>query len=592
MAEGVMGWIKQHAGEAGKWADETLKKVGLRGEAAPAAPATPGTGMAEYDATRDPSRAHGPVRDPLVNAKNVTPPSGAAIDPATVRTGFGPQGSPEAQAFRASQAGAGAAPAPAEGYVRGADGTLSKAASGAEAGAEEVAKKGMLRNMAGKVGTGMGWLARNSLATAGLTASGMGAYDAIKDTSEGATYENRPERAGKILAGLNPLPQALTDNITESIYGARGAASVGASPYDKRGSTDFGKPGVGANQPVVAPPSGVADREDAQQGEAMRSAALRGPVTPPTPMVPTSAGPQTPQQVIDGTAVPAIGTGVIQRTGGPQGKGTATAVGLRQPGQPEVPQKPDDLAALRRLGGQGAFGSMAALGGYGAISRMKKEEADLGLRTQAAQMSVLKYNNEVARDKRDFDVKQEESGAKRFDDVLKQHSVEVTGAQKTSMVPGMSEKPEEYKARVAQTEAKVKGDISYTLGDTAGSKKIGDLAPAEQQQLLMGSKMKGLVEKARESGAQWARDFFGNKRFDSKNLYSYMPADAEGTVIPFQGGYLIRTRNGNTLSVSKTGGGFNFTGPNDPVDADVMSLVGPVIEKFERSQQKPKGARS
>ena len=75
---------------------------------------------------------------------------------------------------------------------------------------------------------------------------------------------------------------------------------------------------------------------------------------------------------------------------------------------------------------------------------------------------------------------------------------------------------------------------------------------------------------------QGFRDFFGNKRFDSRDLYSY---DVKSAKPAIDGGYVIELNNGNTVKAEAvSGGGFNFFTPNGPVDADLAKLYTPVVE--------------
>jgi len=119
--------------------------------------------------------------------------------------------------------------------------------------------------------------------------------------------------------------------------------------------------------------------------------------------------------------------------------------------------------------------------------------------------------------------------------------------------------------------------------------KVEDLDPKHVEQLLLARKVRDKVNEGRGNFGQSVRDFFGNKRADSSDLYSYLPAKVERATLPGGGGYVVHSRNGNTMTVKQAqGGGFNFTGPNDPVDADIAALIRPAIERFEAEQKRSK----
>lgn len=335
--------------------------------------------------------------------------------------------------------------------------------------------------------------------------------------------------------------------------------------------------------------------------------------------IPTDQGPQEPRQLIEGTAVPAPGYGAFQRTGGgphnfegdrPGAEGVGPVVGLRPRGvagfegtkegaerdylriqaqreanvQAAPPQAGGTGVSIGGLRGQagGPRNAMEAIGriaAYGAATRLAKNAADVGLREDAINVAreanLLTAASNTAKLRRE----DEKQGNERLDQVVRNAATERAGPVQTSMTG--KELSATHKADTDKIYARMRGDVDYTVGKA--KMKPGDMSTSQVQMLMTLAKLKDRAEVGRESKTQWARDFFGNKRFDSRDLTSYVPSKAEGSIIPFSGGYKITLANGNSVSVSAAaGGGFNFTGPNDPMDADVMALMAPAIREYEQ----------
>lgn len=259
--------------------------------------------------------------------------------------------------------------------------------------------------------------------------------------------------------------------------------------------------------------------------------------------------------------------------------------GLRGGAQPA--QAEDDTAPFRKVAEKGGVHAMFALGGYGALSRIKSNEMNAGLRSQQiqatsdlarSQMVLGQYNKD-----REYNTGREDNNAKVNDQALEDYTKSSIPGQNTNLITG--EKPADYANRVAQEKSKLADQINYTLGDTSG-KRIGQLDGTHLQQLLMGAKFKAKLEAGRGDLLNRMHDFTGNKQFDSRNLYSYMPSGAQPTMLPNSGGYRIQMKNGNTMTVyNARGGGFNLTSPNDPVDADAEQYIAPFIKQL-RAQGK------
>lgn len=239
------------------------------------------------------------------------------------------------------------------------------------------------------------------------------------------------------------------------------------------------------------------------------------------------------------------------------------------------------------IGSRGPMGAMAALMIGGNLHRMKYNAAGMQLRgaqIQAtndlahSQMALAQYNKD-----RDYNTGREDLNAKNNDAALEDYVKASIPGQNTSIIGG--EKPADYANRVGTEKSKLADRIHYTLGDTDG-KRIGQLDGPHLQQLLMGDKFRAKLEASRGDLINRMHDFTGNKRFDSRNLYSYIPSGAEPTMLPNSGGYRVQMKNGNTMTVyNARNGGFNFTSPSDAVDADAEQFIAPFI-KQQREQGK------
>lgn len=330
-------------------------------------------------------------------------------------------------------------------------------------------------------------------------------------------------------------------------------------------------------------------------------------------MIQTNQGMQTPDQLIDGTGVPASGTGAFRRTGGKAvsvGTDGALFGGKLQPlaknASPEEAQLwldksvalqnsevqgrealRKDLAQIQTGGrspfdvGSGPAGAIAGLSAYGAMSRMEKNKADLGVRQDANTIARQKANFDMA-DKNRTDLrKTQEVNRGTMEKELEGYARIKAGDKQINELPGT------YESRVKGELAKVRQDLDYSMGNRKDGRKLEDLSGAERQQFFLYKNIKDKVTDSRGQISQKFRDYFGNKQFDSKDAYSYAPTGVEDTIQNGLPALKVRLANGNTMVVSSAaGGGWNLTGPNDPVDADVMALVAPFVKEHEKKKQR------
>lgn len=257
----------------------------------------------------------------------------------------------------------------------------------------------------------------------------------------------------------------------------------------------------------------------------------------------------------------------------------------------------DELAPFRDNAAKGGVHAMAALGAYGALSRQKAQDASYGLRAQAIQASTAtaraRLGYDMAKDQRDYATGRsdhaEEMNAKNrevFDKDVTDQATAMVGAQKAVGIPGMQKGDPTYDSQIKAKKADLAGDIKYSLGNRKDGKQYGQLGETEKQQLFLLKNFKDKVIASRGTKTNWTHDFFGSGRADSRDLYSYAPSEAEGSIIPFSGGIRVATKNGNTMTLTDAaGGGFNFTGPNDPADADLMQLMQPAIDRYRKAHE-------
>lgn len=432
---------------------------------------------------------------------------------------------------------------------------------------ETLARETGLRARAGSLLRSAGGLARNTLAGAAAYGGVNAAVDAYKTGNTDADYQMADSPVGKFVTGG---PGALlSDGFAHATSPIR-AGMVGAGRRFLSALNPFG-----------------GDEAQAATPQPQAAPAPKGPGAPPpsnTDLIDTTRGGKvSAEDMIAGTDKPAYGQGAIK-----VGNSPASKVGYEAPaptsGQPGAPRN-----APARLGAQpsqpGVFGEIAHMQGLRtqvASDRMRDRASEVGSRLDVVSRGQ-DMNAETTRRGQDITAQTAaqrlgyEAGKENrsnFDKLIDNHAQAQVPAA-TSILPGGGAQ-RDRDASVKQYGADLKNRIEYSLGDRKDGRRMEQLQPVEQNQLFLADAFRRKVEDKRGEVIQSFRDLFGNKRFDSRNLYSYMPVKAESAN---DGGYLVHFANGNTAKADLVGGEFKFFGPNGPVDADLQQFIAPLIRK-------------
>lgn len=317
---------------------------------------------------------------------------------------------------------------------------------------------------------------------------------------------------------------------------------------------------------------------------------------PPAPassdLIPTIRGEAvTPGQMMAGNVRgvqadihnPASGYGAFQRT--TRGDvGPATKVGARtgevQPGGSNAAGLRLALPEAKNLAGH--MVNLAALGAQAHAASIKESgaaaETGLGIRAALAGTQIKRTNQEItagANTALDKTVNDHIAGLLADKD----DQYGLGGTRKTGVAGIGGESADQYKDRLGQQASETRNRIASTLANRKDGKNLEDLSDTETQQLLLLDRIRRKVDNGRGDKVQSLRDFFGNKRFDSNDLYSYAPVAKLPSAIPGQGSFHFQLANGNTVTaVRAKGGEWNFTTPNGPVDSDVAEFFTKQIE--------------
>lgn len=355
------------------------------------------------------------------------------------------------------------------------------------------------------------------------------------------------------------------------------------------GQPDLRKPVGGAAAPVAAPVAAPRNANSVMTGRSSMTDgdSLNGQRIP----LASENADARPQAIISEPSLnPAPGYGAIQRTGNLNPDGSvdrstakpAVALGNGLGSQPVQTAQAGQSAAAG--GSANGLREVPTVQGRG-LTKFKADVRNQHAATEARSQDVTRENNAIARTiqlaqmQRTNENDRQEQVVKSVDDYVRAKNPAV----KESLVPG-SKAQADYEAGIKQKGADLHDRLRHTASVTPGVGSLGRVSESQQTLLHKANDFRERLETTGRSGViPWAQDFFGNKRFDSKNLYSYLPArDDKGAVkpaIPETFGYSVEMGNGNRIKVYKLGGGgFNFTGPNDPIDADAMELIKPAID--------------
>jgi hypothetical protein len=483
--------------------------------------------------------------------------------------------SAEAQAFRASQGGA-----------TPPGGTPPEA----PAAAAEPAKPGGVRGLLSKAGTGLYRLGQG----AGLVQAGYGAKNVV-DGDYGNAADNIFQGAatavnpgvgfvGNVLTGLR---DAGMKAIIDRTYGTnktflpqtQGGSAAATTP-DVKPEKDDGEDTLVDTTRTKDNPNGLrVSPDDLING---RVIGKRAEVIDPDTGKPIPVGPDVglDERKYD---VPVPGQGAFQRTT-PGDRGIAQKLGARtpdvKPGEGEdeskkglrLPQANTLAQHMVNLAALNANAHAAQAREQGALA-----QANVGIKAAQAGVQIKKANQEIekgANDALDKDADAHIAGLMKD----KQYGIEPQKTLETDAA---------YKNRIELQKKQTLNRINATLANSR--EKLADASDTKKQQLFLLDRFARKVEGGRSDLLQTMRDLFGNKRFDSNDLYSYAPAAKEIALLPGGGAYKIVTRNGNTLTATRAQGGeWNVLSPNGPVDADIAELIG---KQIEAQAQAKKGSK-
>lgn len=266
--------------------------------------------------------------------------------------------------------------------------------------------------------------------------------------------------------------------------------------------------------------------------------------------------------------------------------GNRPAVGLRtNPGEAQPNTRHTDISGLKDLARTGPVGAMAALSAYGSLQRMKSAHAGMNLRQQQIQVQLAQAAQTQANSDREYKRAGETEQRNIMNDDVEKDVIAAEPPQKVGGF-GVGEKETDYNNRIRVATAKSRNDIKYGLA--ARGKSYEQLSSRDKSELFLSLAAKRNYESAQTKFGERFKNYAQTTN-NSRNPYDYLPSGAEGTIMPSQGGYNIKLRGGNTIYVQNAiGGGFNWTGPNNPVDKQLTALVTPYIEAFEAKRKRNK----
>lgn len=497
----------------------------------------------------------------------------APTDPNQVRNTNLLRGSPEAEAYRASQGkypggqplpGQPAGPAPVEStsyqmgkrFAQGLRGGGVAGRMGAFGGAiEEAPKVNAVFN------SDMSDIDKNTQFAEGAAKVGGGAAGALTGAAGGAAVGSVVGPIGTVVGGLagGTLGYLGGTRLTDAAikYGRRMVGTEESSPYDRLKNPVAAKTGA----PVASmPPAVQLAQADIPQAPVDNS-----------DLIDTTKGTQvTPSTLMNDTSLlPAKGQGAFQRT---TAGNVGPAVGIRNA---EV--KPGEGAPLSKSNKLANAAAQIAAAGYGVRAAEARESgnrfaANLGIKQLQAGLAARHANQEY-----------DSNNRKQLDTQAETYARQAVGPQKTSGLLGSGiggEKDADYENRVKGEKADFMRRADFSFADRNDGKKLEDATPRQFQQLTILNNIRKKVVEGRSDFTQQLRDFFGNKQSDSQNLYHYGPKDLKASLLPGGGGYHVQLAGGDTVNlVTAAGGGYKVLGPNTPVDSDIMALIKHTMEQ-------------
>lgn len=412
---------------------------------------------------------------------------------------------------------------------------------------------------------------------AGIAAKGLGAAGGLvtaADTAATDTDEYRRE--------LGLPPTAAVGRGLRSIGVPENAAQLGddlavryagAMNRFTGGFLSAGQPtGIRQNAPTAAKQPG------------QPAAPAYEPQPPTVDVLDGQGGRARPEALVASSLVPAEGQGAFKRTT-PGNEGSAVAINA--PGR--ASDRPIVRAGVRQAAipaiQPGVFGELAAMRGM--RQRLDQDRYREGVGVRLRGQDIVREGQQTAAEttrrgqnltaitaaaRLNFDAGKDNRS--NIESLIDSHADQAVPAV-SSTLPG-SKAQQDRSAQVKQYSSDLKTRIAYTLGDRRDGKRMEQLSPTEVNQLMVADAFRRGVTDKRGEVLQSFRDLFGNKRFDSRNLYSYMPVKAEPAN---DGGYVVSFANGNTAKADIVGGEFRLLGPNGPVDADLQQFIAPLIRQ-------------
>lgn len=242
-----------------------------------------------------------------------------------------------------------------------------------------------------------------------------------------------------------------------------------------------------------------------------------------------------------------------------------------------------------------AFAALSQLQGYGAASRLAKNQADvdnvragLGLRAEANNIERQKFGYQMAKDQRENDQKMEEKREKDADALIEGRARQKAGPPGLIGIPGAQKLDPTHEGKVKAAADKLKDEYRHTaanMRDAQGNKlTLGKMSQSQVQQIHMMDDIRNSLAESRETWKKKIPDYVGNKRADSRDLNDYRPVRTEPSSMPGVSKWAV-LKTGEKIPVTDLGGGkFTVFGPNSPVDKQMMEM----INEAEKQQKKGK----